>query len=357
MAHRPDIPLPDITLIGREQEVERCVIAITAHDPLAVALRGMGGQGKTAVAYEVINDRRVVERFRNRRSVFRCDRLGTVEAVQAQIAAVFGWKAPERCQAADEFERRLQTAFCEPSLVILDNLETLLTPVNTAFDPQERPRNARQLLKVLLNVPRLALIITMRGDSEPIKHSRWASGNDSQALLLLFGLAKPIAREILLGMCNLKDDDEEEARALASLLDLIQGHPLSLTLLAGATSSGSIKFALKPLIKLYEEYKSQGTRLLCDDTLTPLASSPELRQLSVKICLSLSYNDPRLTLAGRGLLRLLAFLPHDVGADEVANLTADVAAVEQLAVLSNLSLASIGCALISRPRGTIRLMR
>jgi hypothetical protein len=336
-AERPDIPLADSNRIGRTTEIEHCVDAICAERPKAVALRGMGGQGKTTIARAVINEARVVDRFRSRRSFFRCDKLRTVAALRGQIAAIFGCDQPKRCEATDEFASWLSSAFGLPTLIVLDNYETLLAPDPAADDPDERPHGAKQLLKVLLDVPLLAVIITMRGDDAPSGHRRLTT---SQSLV---GLASEESRQLFLELAQLEITSDDQGDALDTLLGRLQGHPLSITLLACAATPRTRR-SPRSIVTLATEYERRRTQMLRERRIPKSADSTETKLLDVNISLSLSFDDPRLSDFGRDLLRLLAFLPYDVYTEDVPSLMGDDDdANDQLDALSDLSLAILGC--------------
>jgi hypothetical protein len=131
---------------GRESELKD--IVETLHmQPARIAILGAGGMGKTTLAKAVLHHPEVVSNFEQQFFV-ACDSATTALALAALIGLHAGLKPGK------DLTKPVARYFANspPSLLILDNFETVWEPVNS--------RGAVEgFLSILADVPHLALIV------------------------------------------------------------------------------------------------------------------------------------------------------------------------------------------------------
>ena len=134
-------PIARTRFIGREEELRRLTQLVP--DERLVTLLGVGGVGKTRLILEAIP--RVRERFAGGVEVVELAGLTDPDLLLVAIAAAVGVRASSTGDLVDAFQERFE----EPTLVVLDNFERILT--------------AGASLSQLLDVcPRLHIVVTSR---------------------------------------------------------------------------------------------------------------------------------------------------------------------------------------------------
>ena len=200
---------PNPRMIGREDRLEELVKAILDYDrPIVVP--GALGMGKTTLALAAADDPRVGARFgKERRFFVNLEPAPDAAGVLSRIAIQLGLPATG---AAHELEAKIAAACAaEPTLAILDNLEMLWRKDIAATET---------LLGELAAIEGLRLVITVRGEPP---------GIGARTLRNVEQLEDADARALFLRHAG---DHFAADPALPGLLKALDGHPLSIELLA-----------------------------------------------------------------------------------------------------------------------------
>ena len=233
--------------------------------------------GKTTLALAAAHDPRVVARFgKERRFFVNLEPAPNAEGALTRLATDLGLPASG---AASEVEAKIAAACAgQPTLAILDNLET----------PWRKDIAATEaLLGRLAAIDGLRLVITVRG--EPPK----LPGAGARTLRDVEQLQDADARALFLRHAG---DHFAADPALPGLLSALDGHPLSIELLA-ANAQG--KPDLKGLAADWSDRRA--------DLLRHGAGNDRKTSLRASLDLSLAALDP--PSAPHRLIRLMALLP------------------------------------------------
>jgi tetratricopeptide (TPR) repeat protein len=266
---------------GREALIETLVVEVTQVEPVAVAVLGPPGIGKSALSLAAAYDERVVERFGERRYWVRCDGSTSAAGLVAEIAGVVGSPLTET-GVESALVRKLADA---PALLVLDNAETPWTADTLATE---------DLLSRLATVPGLALVCSFRGSQRPVGPA-WA---DSVAVP---PLASASARELFTAAAGSRFANDPHLDELLSDLD---GMPIAIELLGRVAQPES---DLAGLRRRWERHRT--------DLLRAGSNPDRLLSVAVSFDLSIASLDP----AGgpRRLLGVLSHLPDGVAAEDL----------------------------------------
>jgi hypothetical protein len=312
----PTLP-PNPRMIGREDRLEELVKAILKEDR-PVVVPGALGMGKTTLALAAAHDPRVVARFgKERRFFVNLEPAPDSEGVLARLATQLGLPASG---GAHELEAKIAAACAaEPTLAILDNLET----------PWRRdPTATEALLGRLAAIEGLKLVITVRGEppgigARTLRNVEQLQGADASALFLRHA-----------------GDHFASDPALPGLLKALDGHPLSIELLA-ANAQG--KPDLKGLAADWNDRRA--------DLLSRGSENDRKTNLSASLDLSLAALDP--PSPAHRLIRLMALLPDGMSeADSRTILTDSEPMREERGAAARLETARLA----SRATGRWRLL-
>jgi hypothetical protein len=310
-------PLPHLAeVIGRNHEVEQFVKAILRKQP--VVLSGVGGIGKTTAAVACMRRHEMAQHFQERRYVVYCHELPSEGNVEEQIGAAISLSVTFDLQPAisgtpsnrvDLILRRLEFEIRRPTLVVLDNLETL-----TDRDLQ----GVETIIARLLQISCLSLFITTR-DKSLVVRDAFQMGmqpltSEQTHSLFKAHFDKPLD--------NLKD--EGTARRLGEQMD---GHPLSIILIARYARLRGLEVAER-------HYDKQKSKLLSTGT-----TKTRLSSLSASIELSLDSIRSAGSSSPLDLLAILSELPDGFPvepAEAIEELTPDDP--NAISALLNLSL-------------------
>jgi Cdc6-like AAA superfamily ATPase len=132
---------------GREAELADILRLFNEVAP-RIAILGAGGMGKTSLARAIIHHTEITAKYEEHRFYVACDSATTKVELAALIGGHLGLK-PGR-----DLTRPVVQYFSShpPSLLILDNLETL-------WEPAESRNDIEEFLSILTDVDHLALIV------------------------------------------------------------------------------------------------------------------------------------------------------------------------------------------------------
>ncbi|KAF7362531.1 ATPase-AAA-core domain-containing protein [Mycena venus] len=265
---------------GRESELTEILLSFHQETP-RIAILGAGGMGKTSLARAVLHHEDIVTRFGDRRVFVSCDAATQVELV-ALLGASIGLK-PGR-----DLTQAVVQHFAEapPSLLVLDNLETLWEPVETRAEIED-------FLSLLTDVEHLSLIVTMRGAERPSK-VRWTR----PFLPSLAPLSPEAARLTFMDISDWDDGDD-----IDKILALTDNMPLAVTLLAHLAE-------LESCDNVLSRWEREKTSLVSD-------GHDKISNLELSISLSLSSSRISSIPEAQDLLSLLAMLPDGLSEVEL----------------------------------------
>ncbi|KAJ7670183.1 P-loop containing nucleoside triphosphate hydrolase protein, partial [Mycena polygramma] len=241
-----------------------------------IAILGAGGMGKTTVATAILHHTESTARFGQNRYFVACDSAATKVELAALVGAHLGLKPGK------DLTRAVVHHFSSgpPSLLILDNLETV-------WEPMESRHAVEEFLLLLTDVKHLALMITMRGAERPAKIA-WTH----PFLPPLGPLEEDAARQTFIDIADDMHNPEEVNKVLA----LTDNMPLAISLLAHLVDAEGCSTVLSR----WEEEKTSMIRDGHD------------RRSNLDFSISLSLSSPRLKAfpGSLQLLSLLSMLPN-----------------------------------------------
>jgi Cdc6-like AAA superfamily ATPase len=132
---------------GRESELSDILTLCSLKAP-SIAILGAGGMGKTSLARAVLHHTKITAKYEQHRFFVACDSAATQVELAALIGAHLGLKPSK------DLTRSVIQHFSKspPSLLILDNLETL-------WEPNESRNQIEEFLSLLTEVDHLSLIV------------------------------------------------------------------------------------------------------------------------------------------------------------------------------------------------------
>jgi tetratricopeptide (TPR) repeat protein len=307
-------------MIGRKDRLEELVKAILEEDrPLVVP--GALGMGKTTLALAAAYEPSVIARFgKERRFFVNLEPAPNADGILSRLAADLGVSATG---ATSEVESKIAAACAaQQTLAILDNLETPWREDSPATEA---------LLGRLAAIEGLRLIVTVRGQPPRLP------GPGTRALKDVEQLEDNDARTLFLRHAG---DHFGSDAALPGLLKALDGHPLSIELLA-ANAQG------KPDLKgLAADWSDRRADLLRHGAAYD-------RKTSLRASLDLSLAALGAASAAHRLLRLMALLPDGMSeADSRTILSDDEPTKEERDAAARLETARLA----SRASGRWRLL-
>jgi tetratricopeptide (TPR) repeat protein len=173
-----------------------------------------------------------------------------------------------------------------PVLLILDNAETPWVADLLGVE---------ELLGRLAGVPRLALLVTLRGNERP-KGVAWLQSARPEPIKL------SASRELFHSITEAKFERDPRLDSLLSALDHV---PLAITLVA------SLAEGEPNLESIWQRWNNEHTAMLC-------RAGGKDRQTNMELSYELSWTGPRMTPEAKRLLQLLALLPAGLAHTDLA---------------------------------------
>ncbi|KAJ7712372.1 hypothetical protein B0H16DRAFT_1813538 [Mycena metata] len=268
------LPAEPKIFYGRDSELADILKHFRQCTP-RIAILGAGGMGKTSLARTVVHHEEVATKYHRNRFFVICDTASSKPELAGLIGAHLGMKPEE-----DLTQAVLQHfSSGPPSLLILDNLETV-------WEPTKSCREIEELLSLLTDIKSLALVITMRGVERPSK-VLWTR----PFLLPLPPLTQDAARKMFLDIA----DDKHSMDEVDQVLCLTDNMPLSISLLAHLVDMEGCK-------EILSRWETEKTSLISDGY---------DKRSNLELSISLSLSSPRIasTPQAQDLLALLSMLP------------------------------------------------
>ncbi|KAJ7704746.1 hypothetical protein B0H16DRAFT_1218030, partial [Mycena metata] len=196
---------------GRESELADILNHFRESTP-KIAILGAGGMGKTSLAQAVLHHEEIVVKYQGNRLFVVCD----TAASKADLAGLIG--AHLRMNPGQDLTQAILHRLAEgaPTLLILDNLETV-------WEPAQSRKEIEDFLSLLTDIAGLALMVTMRGAERPAK-VQWTR----PFLLPLEPLAQEAARKMFIEIA----EDRHSMEEIDQVLYLANNMLLSISLLA-----------------------------------------------------------------------------------------------------------------------------
>ncbi|KAJ7094826.1 hypothetical protein C8R44DRAFT_951456 [Mycena epipterygia] len=255
---------------GRESELKH-VVEILHQESARIAILGAGGMGKTSLAKAALHHPDIVSKYPNRFFVAADSATNSIE-LAALIGLHLGLKPGK------DLTKPVVYYFSNkgPSLLVLDNLETL-------WEPIESRGGIEEFLSSLTDVLHLALMITMRGAERPAKP--------------LDPLSDEAAHQTFIAIA----EDFHDSEDITKLLALADNMPLAVDLIAHLVD--------------HEGCEEVLTRWVTEKT--SLLSSGHDRRSNLDMSITISLSSPRLRSGAKDLLSLLSILPDGLSDAEL----------------------------------------
>jgi len=311
-SHFPSIeqqePKPEI--FGREDELQALEDALASGRSAVIG--GGPGFGKTALAITTLYREKVIERFGERRVFVSLEAEREPRALLVALATVLG--LPSGGEEASLL-RQIQLVAAEaPLAAILDNAEHVIETSRT---------ESERILRLIAQIPGLSVAVTTRGSVPQLP--------GALAIHDLTKLSAAASRDAFLVIAGPHFQCDAD---LATLLETLDGHALSIELVAARAANGASLAGIK---EAWQELRA---------TILKRMGEAEGRLTSVRASLALSLDAKLLTQnpLARRLLALLAVLPAGLPQGTVPRVLGDrggiskAKALEAVLVLQQLKL-------------------
>lgn len=274
---------PPSPCFGRESEVYELVQSLLAGNPQQIPILGSPGIGKTTISLAALHDRRVIDRYGERRCFIRCDGIRTNEALASELGLALGLQPVPQIATAVLSELGTSRA-----VLVIDNAET----------PWEADTlRVEAFLGQIARIPSVALVVSVRGNERPSLPT-WRESIQPHSLSMQAAL------DTFLAIAGEKHNADVHLDKLLAALDYV---PLAVTLMAHAAE------AEPNLDGIWERWQQERTEML------KRAGGME-RLTNLELSYEISIGASRMTDEARRLLGLLAHLPNGIALEELAHI-------------------------------------
>ncbi|KAF5353058.1 hypothetical protein D9758_008813 [Tetrapyrgos nigripes] len=280
-------PAPDV-FTGRSHLVEEAVKLLCEANHAHIAILGTGGIGKTSVALHIMENALIKKKFARRCYFIPCEILPDAANLTQGLVQAIGLQP---IQGKGSYELLLDyLKSCQESLLILDNFDT---PWNGEDQAQ-----VRHFIDTICGFKLPSVIVTMRGADGPGQIQWYKLGGQAGLAPLELRAAKQAFCSFTL---NGKYTIDQKDPILEQLLRQMDGIPLAIVLIAQHAKD-------LPLKDLLEMWNIQKTAVLKEIG----RQNDRLTSVAVSIELTLNIIREQLSITGKDVLKLVAFLPNGI---------------------------------------------
>ncbi|KAJ7275865.1 hypothetical protein C8J57DRAFT_227425 [Mycena rebaudengoi] len=302
----PDLPPAPEIFYGRDRELSGLVDMFSQDRQAHAAILGEGGSGKSSLALKFMHCPEIVQKYRHRRFLVKCDTAKGASELLACLASVLGVSDVSTKTEGVSMKSILSSLARSPShhLIVFDDL-------NFAWEPPTSRLAVEDLLTELSAIPTISLFLTLRGTQRPL-----GPAYSKPYPRPLGPLSLPAARHLFLAISDVSTAPESLA-----LVDVLLQHvgrlPEPVAALAHIAQ-------YEPLPCLFARYAEEGMEML-----PRAAASVELSLYSARFVAAAP--------AAQEVLQLLACMPDGVTMPE-AMMIAGISGAKCLSVLCHTSL-------------------
>ncbi|KAJ6516443.1 P-loop containing nucleoside triphosphate hydrolase protein [Mycena sanguinolenta] len=238
-------PMPQI-FYGRENELSELVNLFCQPSHAHAVLLGQGGIGKSSLALALLHRPEIKRQFHHRRLFIKCNSATGAFHLLSRLGSALG--LPDVAADAKSYKETVFTSLrCSPvqCLIVFDELDD-------AWESPSTKREVEDLLTDLSNIPKVSLLLTLRGTQRPM-----GPAYSKPYPAPLGPLSPEASRQTFFAISDVPEDDAD-APLVDVLAHMVGFLPLAITLLAQLAQ-------YEPLPFLTERYREEGTAMLCGD--------------------------------------------------------------------------------------------